>query len=75
MKEYNIDNIDNIAVLIGIDCANKKHYICEHHNHTEIYNYSIIKHKPQALNINLKHYMSGQWISTTLSRTKNRCSL
>lgn len=46
MKEY---NIDNIAVLIGIDCAHKKHDICEHHNHTEIYNYSIIKHKPQAL--------------------------
>ncbi|WP_259396743.1 IS110 family transposase [Psychromonas sp. SR45-3] len=46
MKGY---NIDNFAVLIGIDWADKKHDICEHPNHTEIYNYSIIKHKPQAL--------------------------
>jgi transposase len=46
MKGY---NVDNFAVLIGIDWADKKHDICEHPNHTEIYNYSIIKHKPQAL--------------------------
>ena len=46
MKAY---NVDDFSVLIGIDWADKKHDICEHPNHTEIYNYSIIKHNPKAL--------------------------
>jgi transposase len=46
MKAY---NIDDFVTLIGIDWADTKHDICEHPNHSEIYNYSIIKNKPEAL--------------------------
>lgn len=60
MKAY---NVDDFAVLIGIDWADKKHDICEHPNHTEIYNYSIIKHKPQALH---------EWAMTLKTRYPNK---
>ncbi|PKG36955.1 IS110 family transposase, partial [Psychromonas sp. Urea-02u-13] len=46
MKGY---NVDNFAVLIGIDWADTKHDICEHPTHSKKYHYSIIKHKPEAL--------------------------
>jgi transposase len=46
MKVY---NVDNFAVLIGIDWADKKHDICEHPTHSEKYHYSVIEHKPKAL--------------------------
>jgi transposase len=46
MKAY---NIDDFVTLIGIDWADTKHDICEHPIHSEIYNYSIIKNKPEAL--------------------------
>ncbi len=46
MKVY---NVDNFAVLIGIDWADKKHDICEHPTHSAKYNYSVIKHSPEAL--------------------------
>jgi len=46
MKAY---NINDFAVLIGIDWADTKHDICEHPINTEKYHYSIIKSKPEAL--------------------------
>jgi len=63
MKEY---NVNDFAVLIGIDWADKKHDICEHLNNTKIYNYSIIKHKPQALHewaMALRHRYPGKKIA------------
>ncbi|WP_350547161.1 transposase, partial [Pseudoalteromonas sp. 5-MNA-CIBAN-0065] len=46
MKAY---NVDNFAVLIGIDWADKKHDICEHPTGTNKYHYTVIKHTPEAL--------------------------
>jgi hypothetical protein len=46
MKAY---YIDDFAVLIGIDWADKKHNICEHPLDSKSYHYSIIKSKPEAL--------------------------
>ncbi len=46
MKAY---NVDDFAVLIGIDWADKKHDICEHPLYSKSYHYSIIKSKPEAL--------------------------
>jgi transposase len=63
MKEY---NVDNFAVLIGIDWADKKHDICEHPTHTEKYRYAVIKHTPEALHewaMNLKKRYPNQKIA------------
>lgn len=46
MKAY---SVENFAVLIGIDWADKKHDICEHPLDSKNYHYSIIKSKPEAL--------------------------
>jgi len=46
MKAY---NVNDFSVLIGIDWADKKHDICEHPNHTKIYDYAVIKNSPEAL--------------------------
>ncbi|MEH6816950.1 MAG: IS110 family transposase, partial [Pseudoalteromonas distincta] len=46
MKAY---NVDNFAVLIGMDWADKKHDICEHPTGTNKYHYTVIKHTPEAL--------------------------
>ena len=46
MKAY---NVNDFSVLIGIDWADKKHDICEHPNHTKIYDYAVIKNTPEAL--------------------------
>ena len=46
MKAYIVDDFD---VLIGIDWADDKHDICEHPSNSNIYQYSIIKHTPEAL--------------------------
>lgn len=42
MKGY---NVDNFAVLISIDSANKKNAICEHLNHSKNDHYCVIKSK------------------------------
>jgi len=63
MKGY---NVDNFAALIGIDWADKKHDICEHPINSDKYIYSIIKHKPEALNdwaMNLKQRYPNQKIA------------
>jgi transposase len=46
MKAY---NINDFAALIGIDWADKKHDVCEHHVHNKKHHYSIIKSTPEAL--------------------------
>lgn len=46
MKAY---NVDDFVTLIGIDWADTKHDICEHPTHSDKYNYSVIKNKPEAL--------------------------
>jgi len=46
MKAY---NVDNFAVLIGIDWADQKHDVCEHPLDSGKYHYSVIKSKPEAL--------------------------
>jgi len=43
MKEF---DIDDFAVLVGIDWADKKHDVCEHIIGTRKYQYSIILSKP-----------------------------
>jgi transposase len=41
--------VDDFAALIGIDWADTKHDICENPTHSNNYQYSIIKSKPEAL--------------------------
>ncbi len=70
MKEY---NVDNFAVLIGIDWADKKHDICEHPTHTQTYSYSIIKHTPEALHewaMSLKQRYPNQKIAVVCELKK-----
>ncbi len=63
MKDY---NVDDFATLIGIDWADTKHDICEHPTHSNKYNYSVIKNKPEALHewaMNLKKRYPDQQIA------------
>ena len=39
--------VDDFAVLIGIDWADTKHDICENPPHSNTYQYSVIKSKPE----------------------------
>ncbi|TWX61129.1 IS110 family transposase, partial [Colwellia hornerae] len=61
------------AALIGIDWADTKHDICEHPNHTEKYQYSIIKSKPEALHewaMSLKKRYPSQQIAVACELKK-----
>ena len=70
MKVY---NVDNFAVLIGIDWADKKHDICEHPTHSKKYLYSVIEHKPKALHewaMDLKERYPNQKIAVVCELQK-----
>ncbi|TWX62460.1 IS110 family RNA-guided transposase, partial [Colwellia hornerae] len=61
------------AALIGIDWADTKHDICQHPNHTEKYQYSIIKSKPEALHewaMSLKQRYPNQQIAVACELKK-----
>jgi len=66
-------NVDNFAVLIGIDWADKKHDVCEHPNPSDKYHYSIIKSKPEALHewaMSLKQRYPNQQIAVACELKK-----
>jgi transposase len=70
MKAY---NVNDFAALIGIDWADTKHDICEHPNHTDKYNYCIIKSKPEALHewaMSLKQRYPNQQIAVACELKK-----
>jgi len=70
MKAY---NVDDFAVLIGIDWADKKHDVCEHVVDSQNYHYSIIKSKPEALHdwaMSLKQRYPNQQIAVACELKK-----
>jgi transposase len=70
MKAY---NVDDFAVLIGIDWADKKHDVCEHPINTQKYHYCIIKSKPEALHdwaMSLKQRYPNQQIAVACELKK-----
>jgi transposase len=70
MKAY---NVDDFAVLIGIDWADKKHDVCEHVLDSQKYHYSIIKSKPEALHdwaMSLKQRYPSQKIAVACELKK-----
>lgn len=65
--------IDDFAALIGIDWADTKHDICENQTHSNTYQYSIIKNKPEALHdwaIGLKQRYPNQQIAVACELKK-----
>jgi len=55
--------VEDFAALIGIDWADKKHDVCEHLNHSNEHQYSVISSKPEAIH---------QWASELASRYPNQ---
>ena len=65
--------VNDFAALIGIDWADTKHDICEHPNHTEKYQYCVIKSKPEALHdwaMSLKKRYPNQQIAVACELKK-----
>ena len=72
MKAY---NINDFAILIGIDWVNTKLDICELPINTQKYHYCIIKGKPGALNYlarSLKLRYPNQQIAVDCELKKSR---
>jgi len=65
--------INDFAVLVGIDWADKKHDVCEHPLGTIHYHYSIISNKPESLHgwaTSLKKRYPKQSIAVACELTK-----
>ena len=68
-----VHNVDNFAVLIGIDWADQKHDVCEHPLDSGKYKYSIIKSNPEALHhwaMSLKNRYPNQKIAVVCELKK-----
>jgi len=68
-----VHNIDNFAVLIGIDWADQKHDVCEYSLDSGKYKYSIIKSTPEALHdwaMSLKKRYPNQQIAVACELKK-----
>jgi len=55
--------VEHFAALIGIDCTDTKHDICENPSYSNDYHYSVISSKPESIH---------QWATELAARYPNQ---